>query len=246
MTKTQQVSAQLCDGHQNVFKVHHTHIYSNIVPSKKLFGARRVFATRKASAQNVHRAVTATAAPATPDLTSISHIDEDSIIDTVIVGAGISRLPTALVTTGRATMPAPPPPPLRHCATLFLCSARYHLLLNYNDSIKSFYRLSKLSKLVRWALSSSRSLEIVLGAMSQQSPMTPKVCYGRRAPIVSNPATLFSRLLWMLGAWMISFWGTLRPRDSSSGRVACDQRPLAWTCIVFFLLLTFTTIIIID
>jgi len=70
---------------------------ARIAPSKRFISGRRVGASQASLAPKVQSLVAATAAPTAPGPSVSSQIDDGAILDTVIVGAGISGLTTALV-----------------------------------------------------------------------------------------------------------------------------------------------------
>jgi hypothetical protein len=65
--------------------------------SKAALAGVRVRPSNQAPRATVQRLVAATAAPIAPDATAPTTVDENAILDTVIVGAGVSGLTTAMV-----------------------------------------------------------------------------------------------------------------------------------------------------
>ena len=68
-----------------------------IAGSKASLTGAKLMACKKASPKNIQRLIAATAAPAVPGSSATAAVDENAVLDTVIVGAGVSGLTTAMV-----------------------------------------------------------------------------------------------------------------------------------------------------
>lgn len=103
--------------------------------SKASLAGTRLMASGKASHRSIHRLVAATAAPAAPGTSAVASVDENAILDTVIVGAGVSGLTTAMVRCNNFL-------PMPKLIPLFL-STQLHI--PFNDLFVLIFRLSKPS-----------------------------------------------------------------------------------------------------
>ena len=65
--------------------------------SKAALVSTRVNATSKPKSLKIQRVVRATASPIAPGASSTTRVDENAVLDTVIVGGGVSGLTTAMV-----------------------------------------------------------------------------------------------------------------------------------------------------
>jgi hypothetical protein len=72
--------------------------------SKAVLAGTKLMACGQTRRLNIQRVVAATASPAAPDVTVSASVDENAILDTVIVGAGVSGLTTAMVIQKQALM----------------------------------------------------------------------------------------------------------------------------------------------
>jgi hypothetical protein len=67
--------------------------------SKAVLTGTKLMACGQSRRLNIQRVVAATASPVAPGVSSSASVDENAILDTVIVGAGVSGLTTAMVRT---------------------------------------------------------------------------------------------------------------------------------------------------
>jgi len=65
--------------------------------SKAVLAGTKLIATGQTRRLNIQRVVAATASPTAPGVTASASVNENDVLDTVIVGAGVSGLTTAMV-----------------------------------------------------------------------------------------------------------------------------------------------------
>lgn len=65
--------------------------------SKAVLAGTKLIASGQTRRLNIQRVVAATASPTAPGVTASASVDENNVLDTVIVGAGVSGLTTAMV-----------------------------------------------------------------------------------------------------------------------------------------------------
>ena len=68
-----------------------------------LVGTKLMSSSSMARRPTLHRFVTATASPIAPNAAAPTTVDDNAVLDTVIVGAGVSGLTTAMVRKYKCT-----------------------------------------------------------------------------------------------------------------------------------------------